>query len=245
MNKKMNKKIKNIFEVLPKAKPRIGVMGSASGHVMRNKKAVRNAQEIGRIVAKKECTLVNGACPGLPDEAAKGAMEMGGEVLGISPAISIRSHIKKYQSPIEHYSNIMFTGLGLMERDILNIRSCHGVVILPGGTGTLNEFTVAYDEGKPIGVLTGCGGVADHIPEILKFCARDITDRMVFSDDPEELISKLLKIVHESEVSAVLDDYLVGDGGVVSGIEREIKFADGSLVRETQREEVEWKKLST
>ena len=31
-----------------------------------------------------------------------------------------------------------------------------------GGTGTLNEFTVAYDEGKPIGVLTGHDGCADH-----------------------------------------------------------------------------------
>lgn len=224
-----NKKVRNIFDVLPQAKPRIGVMGSASGSVMRNEKAVKNAQEIGRVVASKNCTLVNGACPGLPDEAARGARENGGEVLGISPAISIRSHIKKYQSPIEHYSDIVFTGLGLMERDILNIRSCHGVIILPGGTGTLNEFTVAYDEGKPIGVLTGCGGVADHIHEILAFCSREVTDRMVFSDDPKELVEKLIEVIHKTEVSAVLDDYLVGDGGVVTEIEKSI----------------EWKKLQT
>ncbi len=218
-----NKKVKNIFEIKPETKPRIGVMGSASGVVMRNEKAVSNSRKIGQTVAERKCILVNGACPGLPDEAAQAAHGAGGEVLGISPAISIRSHLKKYQSPIEHYHNIMFTGMGLMERDIINIRSCHGVVILPGGTGTLNEFTVAYDEGKPIGVLTGCGGVADHIREILGFCSREITDRIVFSDDPEELVTKLLKIVYEVEVSAVLDDYLIGDGGVVTEIERKIE----------------------
>ncbi len=212
--------VRNLFDVMPEAKPRIGVMGSASGHVMRNKKAVSYSQKVGQNVANNSCILVNGACPGLPDEAAKGAKQAGGEVLGVSPAISIRSHLEKYQSPIEHYDNIMFTGYGLMERDILNIRSCHGVIILPGGTGTLNEFTVAYDEGKPLGILTGCGGVADHIEDILKFCRREVTDRMVFSDDPDELVYKLLKVVYKTEVSAVLDDYLVGDNGVVKEIEK-------------------------
>ncbi len=219
----MTKKIKNIFELLPNVKPRIGVMGSASGHVMRNKKAVSNAQKIGKEIANKNCTLVNGACPGLPDEAAKGASKKGGHVCGISPAISIRSHIVKYQSPVKYYNDIMFTGLGLMERDIINIRSCHGVVILPGGTGTLNEFTIAYDEGKPLGILTGCGGVANHIDEILKFCHREVTDRMVFSDDPVELIEKLLKIIKKTKVSEVLDDYLIGDDGVVSAIEKKFE----------------------
>lgn len=214
------KEARNIFDIIPNYKPRIGVMGSASGYIMRNKNSVIAAQEVGRQIAKNNCALINGACPGLPDEAAKGAKEVGGETFGVSPAISIISHLEKYKSPIEHYDGFLFTGLGLMQRDILNIRSCNGVIILPGGTGTLNEFTVAYDEGKPIGVLTGYPGVASHIKEILKFCHRKITDRMVFSGDPKELVEKLIKIVRKSEVSPMLDDYLVGDNGVVTKIER-------------------------
>ncbi len=213
-------KTKNIFDVIPHYIPRIGVMGSASGYLMRNEKAVEASREVGRQIAKNKCILVNGACPGLPDEAAKGAKEMKGETFGVSPAISIVSHLHKYKSPIAHYDSFLFTGKGLMERDILNIRSCNGVVILPGGTGTLNEFTVAYDEGKPIGILTGNGGVADHIKEILKFCHREVTPRMVFSSDPVKLVKKLIKIVREAEVSAVLDDYLIGDAGVVTEIEK-------------------------
>lgn len=212
---------KNILDIKPDYKLHIGVMGSASGAVMRNPKAIQNSQAVGKYIAQNNCTLINGACPGLPDEAAKGAKSVNGQTLGISPAISIRSHIEKYKSPTDYYDSFIFTGLGLMERDIINIRSCNGVIILPGGTGTLNEFTIAYDEGKPIGILTDCGGVSEHIQEILKFCNREMTDLMVFSDDPKELVEKVINLIKETEVQSVLDDYLVGDHGVVSQIEWE------------------------
>jgi len=218
--------MKNIFEVRPNYIPQIGVMGSASGRLMRNEETVERAREVGRQIAKHGCTLVNGACPGLPDEAAKGATELGGKTLGISPAISVCSHLKKYKSPIEHYDSFLFTGMGLMMRDIINIRSCNAVIILPGGTGTLNEFTVAYDEGKPIGVLTGQDGIADHIKDVLKFCHRPVTDRMVFSDDPEELVEKLIKVMREAEVGCILDDYLLGEDGEVAKIEKALGNPD-------------------
>lgn len=212
--------LRNIFDVIPNYKPTIGVMGSASGHLMRCPKLVEASREIGRQIALHGCILANGACPGLPDCAAAGAKEVGGETFGVSPAISIESHLKKYKSPAKNYDTYLFTGMGLMMRDIINIRSCNGVIILPGGTGTLNEFTVAYDEGKPIGILTGHGGVADHIKSILKFCHRRITNRMVFSPDPKELVQKLLEVVHQTEADGSLDDYLLGDDGEVTQLEK-------------------------
>ena len=100
--------MKNIFEILPNYKARVGVMGSASGYLMRNNEAVESSREIGRQIAKRNGVLINGACPGLPDEAAMGAKEAGGETFGISPAISITSHIERYKSPIEHYDGFLF-----------------------------------------------------------------------------------------------------------------------------------------
>ncbi len=213
----------NISEIIVGYRLKIGVMGSASGEIMRNKKAVKAARTIGAEIAKHNCTLVNGACPGLPDEAALGCKNSGGKCLGISPAISVISHINRYKSPIEHYDEFIFTGLGLMMRDIINVRSCDGVIILPGGTGTLNEFTVAYDEGKPIGVLTGHGGVANHIDEILEFCKREPGEKMVFSDDPVELVKKLVDIVKNEDSPDFLDDFLIGDNGVVTKIEEKME----------------------
>ncbi len=213
----------NIFDLLPNYKPTIGVMGSASGHLMRNEDTVNAAQEVGREIARHKCILCNGACPGLPDEAAKGAKEAGGETFGVSPAISVYSHLEQYHSPIDHYDTFLFTGLGLMVRDIINIRSCDGVIIFPGGTGTLNEFTIAYDEGKPIGILTGHDGIADHIKKILKFCHREITDRMVFSSNPKTLVHKLFKIMKTAKSGYLLDDYLLGKNGEVTKIEETFK----------------------
>jgi uncharacterized protein (TIGR00725 family) len=214
---------KNIFDILPNYRPSIGVMGSASGGVMRNAAAIEASREIGREIARRNCILINGACPGLPDEAARGANELGGHCIGISPAISIVSHLEQYKSPIEQYDQFIFTGMGLMMRDIINVRSGNGVIILPGGTGTLNEFTVAYDEGKPIGILTGYGGVADHIPEILEFCKREKTDKMVFGSDPVKLVQDLLLIIHAENTPDALDGHLVGENGEVSKIEKQFE----------------------
>ncbi|MBW1871821.1 MAG: LOG family protein [Deltaproteobacteria bacterium] len=177
-------------------KIKIGVMGSASGPVIKDPESQKRAFGLGQAIAKNECICITGACPGLPANAAEGAKQAGGFVLGISPAFSKREHIDIYSSPIEPYDMILFSGLGLMERDIINIRSCDAIVVIGGGMGTLNEFTVAYEEKKPVGILTGTGGISGHIPEILGFANRQAgPDRIIYEEDPELLIEKLLAVV--------------------------------------------------
>ena len=58
------------------------------------------------------------------------------------------------------------------------------------GMGSLNEFTIAHDEGKIIGCLTGTGGVADEVDYLIeKFGKRG--KAVVFKDeDPEKLMEK-------------------------------------------------------
>ena len=41
------------------------------------------------------------------------------------------------------------------------------MILVAGGIGTLNEFTIAYDEGKVIGLLHGTGGAADMAQTLL------------------------------------------------------------------------------
>lgn len=177
-------------------KIKIGVMGSASGPTLRDPRAVALAERLGVAVARRGCILITGACPGLPDKAAEGAKRRGGFVFGISPAFSKREHLEIYGSPIEHYDMILYSGMGLMERDIVNIRSSDAIAIVGGGVGTLNEFTVAYEERKPIGVVTGTGGLSDHIPEILAFLSRrNDPDRIVYDDNPERLVERLLALI--------------------------------------------------
>lgn len=176
---------------------KIGVMGSASGPMLKNKIAVERSRAVGRVIAEKQCILITGACPGLPHEALVAAKMEGGFTMGVSPAFSHTEHVKEYKSPDDHFDIILYTSMGFMERDIVNIRSSDGLCFLGGGVGTLNEFTVAYSEGKPMAILEGIGGVLQSTKQILEWCDRPIKPNIVFSSDPEELIDLLLEAIEK------------------------------------------------
>ena len=72
------------------------------------------------------------------------------------------------------------------------------VIIFGGATGTLNELTIAYDEGKVIGVLEGSGGVADHTQEIIDFCKKPTRGMVLFDKDPEKLVQRCLAALSEA-----------------------------------------------
>ena len=190
-------------------KYRIGVMGSSQGPNIKVQENVKKAIMLGQEIAKADCILVNGACPGLPDEAAYGAKNAGGLTMGISPAFSETEHTKTYNSPKENYDILLFTGLGLMERDVINIRSSDAIIILGGGIGTLNEFTVAFDEQKIIGVLTGTGGVSNHIDEILEICGRGMEDYVVGDSDPKKIIQKVLHKLKTTQGPVTEDERII------------------------------------
>src|SRR5436190_1738296 len=64
---------------------------------------------------------------------------------------------------------------------------------LGGATGTLNEFTIAYDEGKIIGVLEGSGGVADHLREIIGFCNKPTAGSVFYESDAVKLVARCVE----------------------------------------------------
>jgi uncharacterized protein (TIGR00725 family) len=170
---------------------KIGVMGSASGPQTEDPIAREKARMLGHQIAKRGHIFINGACPGLPHDSLLASKESGGFTVGISPAFSEYEHVHEYLSPHDH-DLIIYTGMGFMERDIINIRSADGVIIIGGGIGTLNEFTIAYDEGRPIGIITNSGGISNSIPHIVEeLCKRSIPPNIVFDDDPTVLLDKL------------------------------------------------------
>jgi len=92
---------------------------------------------------------------------------------------------------------IIYTGSGLMGREVTNIRSSDMVIILGGRSGTLGEFAIAYDEGKLIGVLQGSGGITEQIPDIVASFKKNSGARLVYSKDPLELINQMAKLYTE------------------------------------------------
>lgn len=188
-------------------------MGSASGPQIEDPVAREKAKTLGREIAKRGHIFINGACPGLPNDAMLAAKEAGGFTLGVSPAFSEYEHINEYLSPHEH-DMIIYTGMGFMERDIINIRSSDAVVIIGGGIGTLNEFTIAYDEGRPIAIVTNSGGISNSIEHVVvELCQREMPPNLVMDDDPVKLMDKL-EVVVKAYPLPYREDSRVKDKGI-------------------------------
>lgn len=165
--------------------------------------AHKKAEEVGREVVRHNGILITGATSGIPFWSAKGAKEEGGVSVGISPAVSLASHVKTYRLPIEYFDFIIYTGFEYSGRNLLLTRSADAVIVVCGRMGTLNEFTIAFEDNKPIGILTGTGGMADEISGIVEKAHRG-PGKIVYNDDPKTLVEELVKhIEREYEEAGV------------------------------------------
>jgi uncharacterized protein (TIGR00725 family) len=170
----------------------IGVMGSAGGKLSEHVR--ERAYDLGAAVAHAGCVLITGACPGLPYDAARGAKGAGGLSIGISPALSRSEHVLRYESPVDAYDVIIYTGSGLMGREVDNIHSSDIVIIVGGRSGTLGEFAIAYDEGKLIGILADSEGIADDLPDIVPRLGKKTGAQLVYEKDPERLVTRCVEL---------------------------------------------------
>jgi uncharacterized protein (TIGR00725 family) len=156
--------------------------------------AHKKAELLGREVVRQNGVMVTGATTGMPYWAAKGAKEEGGISVGISPAASMAAHVKSYHLPTDYFDFIMFTGFDYSGRNLLLTKMADAIVIICGRIGTLNEFTIAFEDKKPVGVLTETGGVADEIHQLLEKAKRGYGD-VIFDSDPARLVTRLIELI--------------------------------------------------
>ena len=149
---------------------KIGVSGSAKNNCAPG--AFAKSREVGRQIAKAGAVCVTGDTVGIPHSAAHGAKAAGGLTAGISPAISRQEHERKYHLPKDQMDLIIYTGFQYSGRNLLFIRACDAVIFICGRIGTLNEFTIAFEDRKPIGILAETGGIVDELQDILGVSAR-------------------------------------------------------------------------
>jgi uncharacterized protein (TIGR00725 family) len=159
---------------------------------------VEKAMEIGRMIAERGMVLVTGATTGIPYWSAKGAKEAGGIVIGLSPAASKAAHVKTYHLPIDFHDLIIYTGFDYAGRNLLLTRAADAIVTIYGRVGTLNEFTIAFEDKKPQGILTGTGGVSDELHDILAKAHRGM-GKTVFESDPKTLLDKVVELIDKEE----------------------------------------------
>ena len=164
--------------------------------------AMDMTKELGREIVRQGGVIVTGATTGVPLWAAQGSKEVKGYSVGMSPANTKLEHVKKYKLPTEEFDIIIYTGFGYSGRNLLLTRSADAVIITCGRMGTLNEFTIAFEDKKPIGVLTGTGGTADQAKEIVANANRG-PGKIVYDSNPKQLVEKVLKMVKKENKQAV------------------------------------------
>ncbi len=152
------------------------------------------AIKLGQALAAHDLVLLTGATTGVIHLAGKTAHDAGAFHIGISPGENEAEHVDAFGLPTDACAAIVYTGFGLKGRNVVLVRSCEIVVFIAGSIGSFNEFTIAYDEGKIIGCLTGSGGVADEIKRVAETFRKQTKARIVYDDDPARLIERCLDV---------------------------------------------------
>lgn len=196
-------------EELKKYPYKICVSGAAeTGHCGLD--AFDQAKELGREIVRQGAMIVTGATTGFPTWSAMGAKEVGGISIGFSPASTEREHLEAYHLPLEYMDLVVYTGFGYSGRNLILTRSSDAVIIGCGRIGTINEFTVAYEDERPIGVLRGSWETDETIKDIIDKGHR-ITDKVVFDEDPKRLVQKVIELI-KREKNSVQRVYNNNDG---------------------------------
>lgn len=180
-------------------KYKICISGAAeTGHC--GPDAMEKAKALGRAVVSNGSVLLTGATTGFPFWAAMGAKEAGGISIGFSPASNEREHAEVYRLPLDYLDIIIYTGFGYSGRDLLLTRSADAVLIGCGRIGTVHEFTIAYEDEKPIGILRGGWDMDEVLKNIIDKSNR-VNDKIVFDDDPEKLVKRVIEVIKMSKKS--------------------------------------------
>jgi len=156
--------------------------------------AFEKGKEVGREIARQGGIITTGATTGFPLYSAMGAKDECGFSIGFSPASSEREHIETYKLPLDYMDVVVYTGFGYSGRDLLLVRSSDAIVIGCGRIGTLNEFAVAFEDHRPIGILEGTWETDEILQHIIRSAHRP-NPYIIYDSDPKALVEQLIELV--------------------------------------------------
>ena len=116
----------------------VAVIGSGAEHESR-------AEEVGRLLAERGCTVVTGGLGSVMASAARGAKAAGGVTIGVLPGESRRE-------ANEWIDHAVVTGVG-HARNLAVVGSGDAVIAVGGRWGTLAEIGFANALGRPVVIL--------------------------------------------------------------------------------------------
>lgn len=119
------------FRVLHFAGPCVTIFGSA--RFDENNRHYKDAQTLGREIAKLGFTIMTGGGPGIMEAANRGAKEVGGRSVGCNIELPFE---QKHNPYLDKWVTIKY----FFVRKTLLIKYSYAFIVMPGGFGTMDEL---------------------------------------------------------------------------------------------------------
>ncbi len=119
------------YRALHFAGPCVTIFGSA--RFDENNRHYKDAQTLGREIAKLGFTIMTGGGPGIMEAANRGAKEIGGRSVGCNIELPFEQHHNPY---LDKWVTIKY----FFVRKTLLIKYSYAFIVMPGGFGTLDEL---------------------------------------------------------------------------------------------------------
>ena len=124
------------FEVLSKVGKAVSIFGSS--RTKPDTKYYKLAEEVAYLLAKEGYAIITGSGPGIMEASNKGAKRAGGHSIGLNIQIPLEQKPNKY---VETLLNFHY----FFVRKVMFVKYAKAFVIMPGGYGTLDEFSEAIN----------------------------------------------------------------------------------------------------
>jgi len=179
---------------------KIGIFGSAAGNF---EQIIPLAHTLGRLLSKEDVILITGAGHGIPYEVAHTAAAAGTEIWGFPPTTTLEQ-LKDYspEADMNIYKKLFYVptdfpflnniGACRQYRNLTATATADAGIVISGRWGAMSEFTALREMGKTIGVCAGTGGITDELERLTETFQKPSTGKVIFNDDPEELIKQVL-----------------------------------------------------
>jgi uncharacterized protein (TIGR00730 family) len=180
------------FEALASLGPAVSVFGSARTHT--DAAMYREAKRIGGMLAERGVTVITGGGPGCMEAANRGAVEAGGNSVGLSIELPAEQEMNPWVETGVHFRYFF-------ARKVMFLKYSQGFIVMPGGMGTFDELFEALTlvqthkvDNFPIVLFNSqyWGGLVDWIRgnTLAAGYINDIDmDLLHITDDPEEAVA--------------------------------------------------------
>jgi len=124
------------FEVLSELGKAVSIFGSS--RMKPSNKYYKLSEEVAYLLAKEGFAIITGSGSGVMEAANKGAKRAGGHSVGLNIQIPLEQKPNKYVETLLDFRYFFV-------RKVMFVKYAKAFVIMPGGYGTLDEFTEAIN----------------------------------------------------------------------------------------------------